>query len=323
MAVLLLGANKSMAEETTIWEGEIEKGDSWLTLDASLFANVTSTTILRVYIETTWSGRGITITDNNNNALWGNTKDYTAFSDYYKGGYFSGIFMGYYYEFVVGNFLNKVKEGGLRIKSKGARIYKVTLDNEERVITETVPLTIGEHQWATFSSTKALDFTNVSGVTAYIAKSISSTKVQLEQVTTVAANTGLVVNGNAATYDIPVANSGTDYSSSNLMQAVSSETTVTSSNCYVLTYQNGQVEFAQITSSHSATVPEGYAYLQTSGSQARRLSISIGSGDDTTGIRNLNSEDRTDGFYYNLSGQRVENPAKGIYIRNGKKVLIK
>lgn len=34
-------------------------------------------------------------------------------------------------------------------------------------------------------------------------------------------------------------------------------------------------------------------------------------------------EKATDENYYNLKGQAVENPGNGIYIHNGKKVLIK
>ena len=33
--------------------------------------------------------------------------------------------------------------------------------------------------------------------------------------------------------------------------------------------------------------------------------------------------DQGDGRYYNLLGQPVENPTKGIYIRNGKKIVVK
>ena len=41
------------------------------------------------------------------------------------------------------------------------------------------------------------------------------------------------------------------------------------------------------------------------------------------GIRTLMYEHPTDGAYYNLSGMRVERPTKGLYIHNGKKVVIK
>lgn len=44
---------------------------------------------------------------------------------------------------------------------------------------------------------------------------------------------------------------------------------------------------------------------------------------ETTGIDGVKRESITDDRYYNLSGQRVENPTKGLYIKNGKKVVVK
>jgi hypothetical protein len=50
---------------------------------------------------------------------------------------------------------------------------------------------------------------------------------------------------------------------------------------------------------------------------------SIGNdGDGTTGIK-VQSSMQSDNAYYTLQGQRVAKPGKGLYIRNGKKVLIK
>lgn len=45
--------------------------------------------------------------------------------------------------------------------------------------------------------------------------------------------------------------------------------------------------------------------------------------DEPTGIGNVQRETVSDDRYYNLNGQRVENPTKGLYIKNGKKVMIK
>ena len=42
----------------------------------------------------------------------------------------------------------------------------------------------------------------------------------------------------------------------------------------------------------------------------------------TTGISNVNVN-HNDNQWYDLSGRRVENPTKGLYIMNGKKVIIK
>ena len=46
--------------------------------------------------------------------------------------------------------------------------------------------------------------------------------------------------------------------------------------------------------------------------------------DEATGIYNLTQEQtRGQGETYDLSGRRVSTPSKGMYIQNGKKVLIK
>ena len=42
----------------------------------------------------------------------------------------------------------------------------------------------------------------------------------------------------------------------------------------------------------------------------------------TTDIKRVNASSREDGAYYSLNGQKVTNPSKGIYIKNGKKVLL-
>lgn len=43
----------------------------------------------------------------------------------------------------------------------------------------------------------------------------------------------------------------------------------------------------------------------------------------TTGIANIERQPAGDNVYYDLRGQRVANPTKGLYIVNGKKVIIK
>ncbi|MBQ2778911.1 MAG: leucine-rich repeat domain-containing protein, partial [Bacteroidaceae bacterium] len=46
-------------------------------------------------------------------------------------------------------------------------------------------------------------------------------------------------------------------------------------------------------------------------------------GDETTDVREVETEPCGEAVYYDLSGRRVENPTRGIYIVNGKKVYIK
>lgn len=44
---------------------------------------------------------------------------------------------------------------------------------------------------------------------------------------------------------------------------------------------------------------------------------------DVTGIQKISAQGQNDGIYYDLSGRRVEKPSKGVFIVNGKKVIIK
>lgn len=63
----------------------------------------------------------------------------------------------------------------------------------------------------------------------------------------------------------------------------------------------------------------GTAYLSVPSQQAPEY-IVLG---ETTGIANVNRENVSDNQYYMLDGRRVAQPTKGLYIVNGKKVIIK
>ncbi len=53
-----------------------------------------------------------------------------------------------------------------------------------------------------------------------------------------------------------------------------------------------------------------------------KLTWTPGSG-DATGITSVETKKADDGAYYNLQGMRVAAPKKGIFIRNGKKMVLK
>ena len=59
-------------------------------------------------------------------------------------------------------------------------------------------------------------------------------------------------------------------------------------------------------------------------SDVENASRSIVMGDGgTTGLKGVNGEDLKVRIYYDLNGHRVENPSKGVYIVNGRKVIVK
>jgi len=185
-----------------------------------------------------------------------------------------------------------------------------------RKVTEATA-TIGTTGYATFSSTLALDFTEVSNLTAWIATANDGSTVTLSPVTgTVAANTGLVLQGETAT--IPVATAGTDYSAQNLLVAVSADQEVDAG--YVLSQQGDVVVFAPIAEA-KPTVKAGQAYLKATDSAVNALRLVFG---ETTAIRELNNSSLVKGECYDLVGRKVNlQSQKGIYIVNGKKVVRK
>jgi hypothetical protein len=67
-------------------------------------------------------------------------------------------------------------------------------------------------------------------------------------------------------------------------------------------------------------------YLEINPTVNSTATFSFGRFDDvegTTGLENVKVEIVDNDVYYDLSGRRVENPTKGIYIKNGKKVYVK
>ena len=68
----------------------------------------------------------------------------------------------------------------------------------------------------------------------------------------------------------------------------------------------------------------GYFWLDDFDSSVGGPSLVVAYHGTPTGVNQMKVVVNEDGVYYNLNGQRVENPTeKGIYIRNGKKVIIK
>ena len=45
--------------------------------------------------------------------------------------------------------------------------------------------------------------------------------------------------------------------------------------------------------------------------------------EEPSAVEEIEAAQQVDGLYYNLMGQPVENPTNGIFIHNGKKILVK
>ena len=91
-------------------------------------------------------------------------------------------------------------------------------------------------------------------------------------------------------------------------------------NAYVLNKKSAGVGFYKL--KDNGTIGAHKAYLTYSGAALAREYFLFD--EETTGVNTLNVERKTmRGDYYDLQGRKVAQPAKGLYIVNGKKVVIK
>ena len=197
------------------------------------------------------------------------------------------------------------------------------------VSSNTVTASVSQYKWATFSSEYDLDFTDVTALEAHIVTGANGSTIVTEKVEgTVAAGTGLLLYSETPVknVEIPVAEEvGVNYSNKNKLIAVTEDnTTINKAESrftnYVLAVQGGKAVFAYI-DGVSATLNKGKAYLMLEGdAPAPFLGFD---GEGTTGINSVERGAWSVEGCYTLDGRRVAQPTKGLYIVNGKKVMVK
>lgn len=175
---------------------------------------------------------------------------------------------------------------------------------------------------ATFCSDKNLDFSGVKGLTAYIVTSTEN-GAHLKKVTKVPAGTGVILECEEdevnTSYDIPVIDTADPIEGNLLIAAI--ERHWAEEGDYVLAYKSNVRAF--FPAEPDLEIPAGKAYLHISTDDARAFLLFAS---ETNGISTslMNNEQRiNDNAVYNLRGQRVSQPTKGLYIINGKKVVVK
>ena len=195
-----------------------------------------------------------------------------------------------------------------------------------------VSATVGANGYTTFASPYALDLTDANrpdGLKAYKATLAGTTLTFTALNQTVPAGTGLLLLGETkdGTYNIPVVANGDAVT--NALVGVTSDTplqsTVGGTYYFVMkkaTTAEDALAFAPLSTSSAVTIPAGKAYVALDTSAGAR-SLTVAFDDETTGINSVNGEGIKANGFYNLNGQRVENPTKGLYIMNGKKVILK
>ncbi|UKK47736.1 hypothetical protein L6475_10995 [Prevotella sp. E9-3] len=197
----------------------------------------------------------------------------------------------------------------------------------------TTNVSVSSYGVATFCSNYPLDFTGIEDVKAYtIIRSDKATGALTKSQVTgkVAAGTGLYLEGTAnASVDVPTT-IYTESAGTNRLVGVTSDTNISQTDGdytnYILTVNKvgGDVatpKFYKVNSKGN-TVLANRAYLQIPTEQASRESFWFEDG-VITAIESAKQEQSLNGVAYNLAGQRIAQPTKGLYIVNGKKIIMK
>lgn len=185
--------------------------------------------------------------------------------------------------------------------------------------------TVGNETWATLYL--PFSVTTPEGVTAYTGTQKDENTVGLTDVKDgiIPARTGVVLKGTATTCPLTLTNDAVAPVEGNIFTGTClpiSVTQETLENYYVLSTLQGVIGLYWPQEGTTA-LAANKAYIDNTpaaGAAGYRFVF----GDDTTvGIDGAQLGQRSDAPYYDLSGRRVAQPAKGIYIHNGKKVFIK
>jgi hypothetical protein len=202
---------------------------------------------------------------------------------------------------------------------------------EEEVDTGEDVIKITSAGQTTWCSKHDLDFTDIEGLKAYIAPGYDreSGTIWLMRVFKVPAGEGILLMGDAKEYKVPHKPTTTYYT--NMFVGTTEPKTIYESEGeytnYYLSSGTSGVGFYRVTDADGVQLKANRAYLplKTSTQASTRGFVGMEFGDDgTTGMRNLTPAlSKGEGVYYNLQGQRVDKPGKGLYILNGKKVVVK
>lgn len=223
---------------------------------------------------------------------------------------------------VIFNNNNDIQTGDLDLNDDALYDTNGKIENQS--------VSINTYGMSTFCSEYPLDFSTASpaGLKAYRITAAADGTLEKEEVTKVPANTGVYVEGTAS-QDYTVAPTATAAAIGTNMLVPGTGATISQTDGdytnFILTVNkdDGTADTPKFfkVNTEGNTVPAGKAYLQIPTANAARDFFWFD--DDVTAINAVTNNQKTDGQAYNLAGQRIAQPTKGLYIVNGKKYIVK
>lgn len=185
--------------------------------------------------------------------------------------------------------------------------------------TETV--SVSEAGFATYATTNNVvvpEDENVKVMTVKV--NAEGTAIELNKVaagTVIPANEGILVKAAKGDYNFVVTSDKGDALANNDLKAATADETSDGAKYFALTKIGDKVGFALV--ANGVVIPAGKAYLEVPAATAAKF---FGLDGEATGINSVKTA-KADGAYYTLEGVKTTKPVKGLYIHNGKKIVVK
>ena len=172
------------------------------------------------------------------------------------------------------------------------------------------------------------DFTTGNvGLTAFIVSDVSSNSVTLKEVDNAASGEGVVLFDNKQGkmfYPIYPSTQSLTPHDDNLLQTSTVEIVGDEKTIYALGNKSNGVGFYKVRKGVPVPLTKPYLKITNSALNSKDY-IGFAEADDedvVTGIRNNSNAESRQPVWYNLKGQKVSKPHKGIFVCNGKKIVV-
>ena len=190
-----------------------------------------------------------------------------------------------------------------------------------------------------YASDNVLDFSNISDLTAHYASSFAATAnnagvLTMKQTETTPAGEGLMLKGTAnETFYVPALfnltpEALTGNNLKGLTKITEVETTEGDKTNFILSQQKGVIAWYPLAAKYALKAHSAYLQLLTNdvftGDGTRAISMEFEDG-VTTGFIQIATDDVEDGDWYGIDGIKFnQKPTqRGVYINNGRKVIVK
>lgn len=196
-------------------------------------------------------------------------------------------------------------------------LYKKVADTPAETVT------ISSVGWTTYVTKGNVTFGD--DVTAYIVSNATATSASLVKVTTVEADTPVLVEGAEGSHELSEAETENyDDVTANKLLVSNGSVTGAAGNIYCLANGTSGVGFYRV--ANNVTVPDGKCYLVITDAASDPARSFVGFGfNEETAIESVAAETQLSHGVYDLQGRRMSEGQmqKGLYIVNGKKMIVK